>query len=399
MEKVKIAICGACLVIVAILGYCYISEKQNEKYEYIVNSAISNIVDTVIEKYPDVREEEILNILRNTKNNKTNILKKYGYLDNENYIKKLEDEKNVDRKINILYISIFGIVIILIVIYYNNKKEIRIREVNRYLNEVNRGNYKLKIEENGEDEISRLRNELYKTTILLRETAENSEKEKVSLSNSLADISHQIKTPITSMRIMLDNIEDNPNMDSKTRVEFIKEISKQVDWISSLVVSLLKLAKFDAGAIVMKNKEINVRNLIDKAVSNLAIILDVKNIKIISNIDEAATINADYNWQLEAITNIIKNAVEHSSDNSNIYINAENTSVFVKIQIKDEGEGIGKKDINHIFERFYKSKNSSENSIGIGLSLAKTIIEKANGYIKVESEEGKGTMFEIKYLK
>lgn len=370
MEKVKIAICGACLVIVAILGYCYISEKQNEKYEYIVNSAISNIVDTVIEKYPDVREEEILNILRNTKNNKTNILKKYGYLDNENYIKKLEDEKNVDRKINILYISIFGIVIILIVIYYNNKKEIRIREVNRYLNEVNRGNYKLKIEENGEDEISRLRNELYKTTILLRETAENSEKEKVSLSNSLADISHQIKTPITSMRIMLDNIEDNPNMDSKTRVEFIKEISKQVDWISSLVVSLLKLAK-----------------------------LDVKNIKIISNIDEAATINADYNWQLEAITNIIKNAVEHSSDNSNIYINVENTSVFVKIQIKDEGEGISKKDINHIFERFYKSKNSSENSIGIGLSLAKTIIEKANGYIIVESEEGKGTMFEIKYLK
>lgn len=391
MEKVKIAICGACLVIVAILGYCYISEKQNEKYEYIVNSAISNIVDTVIEKYPDVREEEILNILRNTKNNK-NILKKYGYLDNENYIKKLEDEKNVDRKINILYISIFGIVIILIVIYYNNKKEIRIREVNR-------GNYKLKIEENGEDEISRLRNELYKTTILLRETAENSEKEKVSLSNSLADISHQIKTPITSMRIMLDNIEDNPNMDSKTRVEFIKEISKQVDWISSLVVSLLKLAKFDAGAIVMKNEEINLSNLIDKAVSNLAIILDVKNIKIISNIDEAATINADYNWQLEAITNIIKNAVEHSSDNSNIYINVENTSVFVKIQIKDEGEGISKKDINHIFERFYKSKNSSENSIGIGLSLAKTIIEKANGYIKVESEEGKGTMFEIKYLK
>ena len=239
---------------------------------------------------------------------------------------------------------------------------------------------------------------MYKTTILLRETAENSEKEKVSLSNSLANISHQIKTPITSMRIMLDNIEDNPNMDSKTRVEFIKEISKQVDWISSLVVSLLKLAKFDAGAIVMKNEEINVRNLIDKAVSNLAIILDVKNIKIISNIDEAATINADYNWQLEAITNIIKNAVEHSSDNSNIYINVENTSVFVKIQIKDEGEGISKKDINHIFERFYKSKNSSENSIGIGLSLAKTIIEKANGYIKVESEDGKGTMFEIIFI-
>ena len=107
MEKVKIAICGACLVIVAILGYCYISEKQNEKYEYIVNSAISNIVDTVIEKYPDVREEEILNILRNTKNNKTNILKKYGYLDNENYIKIFEDEKNVDSIVSMQQKSMF----------------------------------------------------------------------------------------------------------------------------------------------------------------------------------------------------------------------------------------------------------------------------------------------------
>ena len=104
MEKVKIAICGACLVIVAILGYCYISEKQNEKYEYIVNSAISNIVDTVIEKYPDVREEEILNILRNTKNNKTNILKKYGYLD-----KKIRRWKKCRQKNkHIIYFNIWN---------------------------------------------------------------------------------------------------------------------------------------------------------------------------------------------------------------------------------------------------------------------------------------------------
>ena len=149
----------------------------------------------------------------------------------------------------------------------------------------------------------------------------------------------------------------------------------------------------------MKNETVRVKELIEKSVSNLAIILDIKNIKIVLNIDENAIIFADYNWQLEAITNIIKNAAEHSGNNSKIYINVVNTSVFIKIQIKDEGEGISKKDMNHIFERFYKSKNSSENSIGIGLSLAKTIIEKANGYIKVESEEGKGTIFEIKYLK
>ena len=399
-EKNKILIFGLCYIIIAILVFLMLSQIQYEKYTNQMNIVIAEIVDKIVEKYPDIEEEEIIKILNGTEQSqKKYILEKYGYTQNTVAIEEISKERSSFIKIDIAIIIAGGIAVTIVLLSYNKKREEKISDINSYIGKVNSGNYELKIEENGEDEISRLRNELYKTTILLRETAENSEKEKVSLSNSLADISHQIKTPITSMRIMLDNIEDNPNMDSKTRVEFIKEISKQVDWISSLVVSLLKLAKFDAGAIVMKNEEINVRNLIDKAVSNLAIILDVKNIKIISNIDEAATINADYNWQLEAITNIIKNAVEHSSDNSNIYINVENTSVFVKIQIKDEGEGISKKDINHIFERFYKSKNSSENSIGIGLSLAKTIIEKANGYIKVESEEGKGTMFEIKYLK
>ena len=112
--------------------------------------------------------------------------------------------------------------------------------------------------------------------------------------------------------------------------------------------------------------------------------------------EENIILKADYNWLLEAFTNIIKNAIEHSNENSKIYIEAENNSLFVKVKVRDEGEGIEKEDIKHIFERFYKAKKSSETSIGIGLSLAKTIIEKENGYIKVNSEIGKGTEFEIK---
>ena len=286
-----------------------------------------------------------------------------------------------------------------IVLIYNRKKEREIKKINKYLNEINNGNYELKIEENCEDELSKLKNELYKTTVLLRETAENSEQEKINLSNSLADISHQIKTPLTSIRIMLDNIEENPDMDSKTREEFIEDISKQIEWISSLVISLLKLAKFDAGAIKMNDQEVNVKKLINHVLSNLAILLDIKNIKIEQKIDDDTIIKADYNWQLEALTNIIKNAIEHSNENGTIHIDVENNSVFVKIKIRDEGEGINKKDIKHIFDRFYKAKKSSENSIGIGLSLAKTIIEQENGYIKVDSEVDRGTTFEIKYLK
>ena len=400
----KIIIPGIALIFIAILGFFIVSTIQNKKYEKIVNETISNFIDEIMEKYPETSEEDIIKILNDIENTneqkeKMKILKKYGYTNNLSYIKKLENEMYSNMKFNIVVICVFGILILTIVLIYNRKKEREIKKINKYLNEINNGNYELKIEENCEDELSKLKNELYKTTVLLRETAENSEQEKINLSNSLADISHQIKTPLTSIRIMLDNIEDNPDMDRKTREEFIEDISKQINWISSLAISLLKLAKFDAGAIKMNDQEVNVKKLINHVLSNLAILLDIKNIKIEQKIDDDTIIKADYNWQLEALTNIIKNAIEHSHDNGTIHIDVENNSVFVKIKIRDEGEGIDKKDIKHIFDRFYKAKKSSENSIGIGLSLAKTIIEQENGYIKVDSEVDRGTTFEIKYLK
>ena len=353
-----------------------------------------------MEKYPETDEQELIRIINSeNQEQKDEVLSKYGYTNNISYIKELENSMNTSIRINIAIIVLLGVISIIVALIYTNKRDKSLRSINKYLDKVNNGNYELKIEDNGEDEISRLRNELYKTTILLRESAENSEKEKTNLNNSLADISHQLKTPLTSIRIMLDNIEENPNMDEKTRNEFIEEISRQIDWISSLVVSLLKLAKFDAGSIVMQDKDINVKKLIDNVINNLAIMIDIKNIKIEEKIEEDVILRADYNWQLEALTNIIKNCIEHSKEDSKIKIEVENNSIFVKIKITDEGEGIAKEDLSHIFERFYKSKQASENSIGIGLSLAKTIIEKENGYIKVDSELGKGTTFEIKYLK
>ena len=198
---------------------------------------------------------------------------------------------------------------------------------------------------------------------------------------------------------MLDNINDNPDMSEDVRNDFILEISKQVDWISSLVISLLKIAKFDAGTIKMENEKIDVQRLISDVIDSLAILIEVKEIKIETNIDKNSTFVADYKWQKEALINILKNSIEHSPQGSKILITVENNSVFLKIKIQDFGYGIDKKDLKHIFERFYKAKNSSEDSIGIGLSLSKAIIEKNNGYIKVDSELEKGSTFEIKYMK
>ena len=399
-EKNKILIFGICYIIIAIFVFLMLSQIQYEKYTNQMNIVIAEIVDKIVEKYPDVEEEEIIKILNGTEQSqKKYILEKYGYTQNTVAIEEISKERSSFIKIDLAIIIAGGIAVTIVLLSYNKKREEKISDINSYIGKVNSGNYELKIEENGEDELTKLRNELYKTTVLLRETAENSEKEKTNLSNSLTDISHQLKTPLTSIRIMIDNIQNNPDMDEKTRNEFIEDISKQIDWISSLVISLLKLAKFDAGSIVMGDEEINVKKLIQNIISNLAILIDIKDIKIEENISEQITLFADYNWQLEALTNIIKNCVEHSFDGGKIKIEAESNSVFTKIIITDEGEGIEKKDLNRIFERFYKSAKSSENSIGIGLALAKTIIEKERGYIKVESEVGKGTKFEIKYLK
>ena len=395
----KTIILGIIVIMLSTCIFWVINNIQYRKYLKIVNAKIDNIISQVIEKYPDITEEDVLEILKNNETPESSVLEKYGYTPDISYIKILGEQIETNKKQNIALVIIFGTVSLGIYLIYVITQEKKIAEINEYIKQINNKNYILKIEENDNGELSKLRNELYKTTVLLKETAEISEKEKENLSTAIADISHQLKTPLTSIRIMLDNIQDDPDMEKEVREDFLREISKQIDWISSLVVSLLKIAKFDAGTIKMENNEINAKNLIDNIVSNLAILMELKNIEIITNVDEKATFIADYKWQQEALTNILKNAIEHSKQNSRIYITVENTNLFLKIIIKDEGSGIDKEDLKHIFQRFYKTKNSSENSIGIGLPLAKAIIEQSNGYIKVETKYGEGTSFEVKYIK
>lgn len=395
----KTIILGIIVIMLSTGIFWVINNIQYRKYLKIVNAKIDNIISQVIEKYPDITEEEVLEILKNNETPESSVLEKYGYTPDISYIKTLGEQIETNKKQNIALVIIFGTVSLGIYLIYVITQEKKIAEINEYIKQINNKNYILKIEENDNGELSKLRNELYKTTVLLKETAEISEKEKENLSTAIADISHQLKTPLTSIRIMLDNIQDDPDMEKEVREDFLREISKQIDWISSLVVALLKIAKFDAGTIKMENNEINAKNLIDNIVSNLAILMELKNIEIITNVDEKATFIADYKWQQEALTNILKNAIEHSKHNSRIYITVENTNLFLKIIIKDEGSGIDKEDLKHIFQRFYKAKNSSENSIGIGLPLAKAIIEQSNGYIKVETKYGEGTSFEVKYIK
>ena len=232
---------------------------------------------------------------------------------------------------------------------------------------------------------------------MLREQADNSVKDKKELKKAIDDISHQLKTPLTSILINIDNITDNADIDNKQKEKFIKEIKRETYNIKSLVETLLKLSKFDVNTIEFNSKEIKLKELINNSVQKVSALADLKNIKMNIKYNPEETINCDLKWQTEAISNIIKNGIEHSKENSEIEINTEKNNIYTKIEITNYGDKIDDNDQKHIFERFYKGKNSKEDSVGIGLALAKKIIEKDNGRILIESNEEK-TSFIIKYF-
>lgn len=400
IELKKMCITSCIVIIIFLITFSILVYKQYKTYTYNFNQKIAGIIDNVLEKYPDIEKREIVEILNSSDKTNNEILREYGIeLDKDSVIL----ENNTDfQKFIIIDVStliVFILILSIIVFKYNHSESKKINEITKYIEEINRGNYKLNIEENTEDELSILKNELYKITIKLKEVAENSQKDKTTLKDSLSDISHQIKTPITSILIMLDNILSDENMPEDIKKDFIKDIKREIINIKFLVESILKLSKIDSNSIKFIKKEVFIKDIINEAVKNVSMLSELKNIEIIVSGDDSIKTICDLKWQVEAITNILKNCIEHSYENRKIYINYNQNNMYTELKIEDNGTGIDAKDLPHIFERFYKGKNSSSDSVGIGLALSKSIIESNNGYIQVDSKLNKGTTFIIKYLK
>ena len=391
--KLSILITTIFLILTLIINtYEYIKYNQN------FNNKIEEIIYVLEKKYPLLSENEILTIL-NSKSKKTDTFKKYGIDINKEAI--LVENDKIHNKfllINIITTTIFIILMITTFFIYSRKREKNINEITEYIRQINKKNYELKLDSISEDELSILKNEIYKTTVMLKEAAENSKKDKVNLKKSLEDISHQIRTPLTSIIIMLDNIIENQNMDEKTKNNFIREIKRNIININFLVENILKLSKLESNTIEYKKEKVNLITIIEDSIKNVSLLCDLKNIKIIVTGEKNIKILCDIKWQIEAITNILKNCIEYSKENQKIYIEYSQNNVYTKVTIKDFGEGISAKDLPNIFDRFYKGKNSSMNSIGIGLALSKSILEEDNGNINVTSSN-KSTIFTIKYYK
>ena len=415
-QAVKSLLLIGVVLVVSVVTYISWISWYTHKYKNMENTYIRCIMENVINQYPDLDMEEIAIILNKsyselesstTSEEFDSILRKNGITDNTFYIKDMSDIRNVNIIVSTSIIGVMSVLFIICFCMYLRRRKKDIFELQDYMDKISRGNYELEINDNSEDELSSLKNSLYKIMVYMKEQADSARIKKVMLAQSVSDISHQLKTPLTSTQVLLDNLNDNPDMDYSTRKKFIYEALNQVNGMSWMIVSMLKLSRIDAGVVEFNNENISINKIIEEAVGNLEVIAEIKNVNIEKNIDNNKVnklnksdiyINGDYNWNREALQNIIKNAIEHSRHKGTVKINITDNDVYTAVYITNRGEKLSDKQQKQIFERYYSEAKYEDNSMGIGLPLAKAVIEKQGGYISVESDDEK-TTFIVKYIK
>jgi len=296
-------------------------------------------------------------------------------------------------------ISFIAFVILFVSSFWFIKREYgELEKLSGYLRRICNGEYSLDIRDNEEGELSILKNEIYKVTLMLSKQGELLKKEKMQLADAISDISHQLKTPLTSMRVMSDLLSDN-DLEAEKRIEFTNNIEMQLDRMQWLLTSLLKLSKIDAGTVSFKKDRVAVSELIRKSTDPLLIPIEIKNQTLVIEGGSNVSFIGDLYWTTEALINIIKNCIDHTGEDGRISIFFDENPLFTEIKILDNGSGIEKEDLPYIFKRFYKGKNAGEDSVGIGLAMAKSIVTSQNGDINVSSRKNEGTCFIIKFYK
>ena len=383
--------------VISVSFFSFILNYQYRSYTKNYNDSINSIIYEVTLKYPDINEYDLIEVLDSNKNS-DDILSKYGINDKNSSI--IENDK-LFKKYIIIDLLVLVVIILVIYLFFIINKFKRTKKINKIIeliSKINRRNFAIDVEDYTEDELSALKQEIYKTSLMLRSEADNSLKDKLNLKDSLSDISHQLKTPLTSITIMIDNILDNEEMDIKTRRKFLINIKREIININFLVQNLLKISKFDANVIKFNKEEVFIKDIVNEAIKKVSALSELKGISIKVSGDKNATIICDFMWEVEAISNIIKNSIEHINSDGFVEINYTKNKVYSRILIRDNGIGIDSDDLPYIFDRFYKGKNTSRDSVGIGLALSKSIIEKDNGSVSVKSTPNIGTIFTIKFF-
>lgn len=285
--------------------------------------------------------------------------------------------------------------VLLLCVLFTVRRYHKIGELSAYLQRLSHGEKALDIRDNTEGELSILKNEIYKATVALTEQTDTLRKDKAALSDALSDISHQLKTPLTALGIMADLLE-NDDLPPEKRREFVASLRTGLGRMEWLVLTLLKLAKLDADAAGLKHERTSLSTIINKAMPSLMIPMDVKDQNVAVSGDDAF-VRCDLNWSAEALSNILKNAVENTPYGGHIEITYGENPLFAFITVRDSGIGISKADLPHLFQRFYRGKNASPDSVGIGLAMSLAVMREQNG--DIEAGNDGGGVFTMKYYR
>lgn len=401
IKKYNISIIALFLITIILSIFINILNLNIIKADVIQNNQA--IVGNIVSKYPEL-EKDIVSVITQAKNKENTdlgakVLQKYNYDSSTNLSQEPIVQNNIYKmlKINILFITFVFICLITISFYFFIKIYRDIKDMTDYVYHSSEGReYEMK-NKNQEGQIGLLKTEIMKMTTVLKEKVALLHSEKIFLNDTISDISHQLKTPMTSLMLLTDLMYND--LDKEKKIEFLDRTNAQLSRMDWLIKSMLKLSKLEAKVIDFKTEKVNINELIRRSISPLSVPMELKNISLNINGNKEASYIGDIEWSSEALGNIIKNCIEHTKEGGNLDISYEENPIYSEIVIKDNGEGIDKEDIPNIFKRFYKGKNSKSDSVGIGLAMAKSIIESQNGDIYVKSEKNKGTEFHITFHK
>jgi len=391
--KANIALIILVLVLNIFLNIHIIKSYSVKNYELqakILRIAFNN-GDTL--NTPNVKSNIIKNDLTETYLNGLGFNKESFY--NSSIMRSLRHKVVI---VNVVTFALLSILFTFLMVLKEKRNKAQLEMVNYYLMEISSGNLSLDIRDNDEGDFSLLKNNIYKIIQKLKNSNNQLNHQKLQLNNAISDISHQLKTPLTSLQLMTDLLSRD-DLDSAKKDEFINNMQLTLKRFNWLITTLLKLAKFDANTVDFKIEKVRILKLINRVIEALSIPIELKELKIRINGDPEASFKGDLDWSIEALNNIIKNCIEHSKQKGLLKVEFDENSLYSEILIQDFGLGIDTSDLPNIFTRFYKGKNASSDSVGIGLALSKSIIEKQNGEIRVSSELNQGTIFIIRFYK
>jgi signal transduction histidine kinase len=407
LEDRKLFISMIALSLVTVFAAVTLSLAMAAYVNQAVKDTYAGIVGTVAQRYPQA-EAQVVQDLRSpgadSVNLGTQVLSKYGLASEAGAGNRGAADTGIAAGLlaRLLPVGLALVVLVcagffLLLVRYQRAVSAQVAGLSAYLRRIDAGDYSLDVRDNGEGSFSLLKNDLYKVTVRLREQAELLQKDKTALSNLIADISHQIKTPLTSLGVLADLlVEDPPEEDRRAFVERLRAQLGRIQW---LVAALLKLARLDAGTASFNSESVGVRALIERALEPLQIPLEIKKQRLEVHGDDDASFTGDLNWSAEALTNVVKNCVEHTPEGGMIEISYGSNALYAEIIVSDDGGGIASRDLPNIFNRFYRGENASENGVGIGLALAKAILTAQGGDISVRSQLGIGTSFTIRIFR